>query len=219
VVFDLDGTLSQSNLFSLPAIQDVQKQMGYQITPYETLLKIYGLPFDKFFDLIFPGYNNKTVSKYYNLIRESELKFKHRAKTFDGTTEMLKALIHKEYKLAVCSNADRSYILFVLNILNITDYISFVQELEPGMKCKTESLAELLKLVNPNKAVMVGDTKYDYLAAKENDIPFIGCKYGFRPEDLDKSDFTVETPAQIVETVETIFSSYKYQKSLHVCEA
>lgn len=204
VVFDLDGTLSQSNLFSLPAIQDTQKVLGFPPTDHDTLIAIYGAPFEEFFDLIFPGAGEDIIPKYYEQVAISEQKYKHLAKPFDGVVEMLEEIKNNGYNTAVCSNADINYIMFVLDALMITSKIDYVQELKEEMTSKTQSLGELLSKVEYEKAIMVGDTLYDYLAAKDNNIDFIGCTYGFKPLDMEKMENKVKSALELPNVIDRL---------------
>lgn len=206
IVFDLDGTLSQSNLFSLPAIQDTQKALGYEPTDYDTLLHMYGAPFNEFLEVIFPGANEDIVPKYKEQVAISERKFKDLAKGFDGIKEMLKSLKSAGYYTAVCSNSNIEYITFVLESINIIEHIDYIQQLEETMKSKSESLNKLISKVHADNTIMIGDTSYDYLAAKDNNVDFIGCLYGFRPEEMATVEYSVEHPDEIFNTVRCILS-------------
>ena len=71
---------------------------------------------------------------------------------------------------------------------------------------KSQSLASLLQRIPHSAAVMVGDTSYDLQAAEANHIPFIGCRYGFRPTEMENVTHTVLTPVEITELAERIVS-------------
>lgn len=208
VVFDLDGTISRSNLFSLPAIRDTQAALGFEVTDADTLLGFYGSPFEEFFPAILPGADESILPEYMAQLILSEQKYKHLARPFEGVPEMLDTLKAKGYKTAVCSNADRRYISFVLDTLALADKFDYIQELPEGMSSKSQSLKLLLETVQADIAVMVGDTSYDYLAAAENNIAFIGCVYGFRPKEMQEIKVKVQTPPEIVAAVEKIMGSF-----------
>ena len=44
---------------------------------------------------------------------------------------------------------------------------------------------------------MVGDTIFDLEAARKNDLPFIGCLYGFRPAEMAAADRKVAAVSEI----------------------
>lgn len=196
-VFDLDGTLNRTDLFSVPAIQSVQQQMGYPVSDYKTIISSYGTAFEEFTDILFPNGKEKASKMYQKLIPAEEKKFLHLAKPYDGIPEMLLTLRQTGWLTAVCSNSNMRYISSALNALHIMDKIDYIQELEPGMENKSQSLKHLIDLVKPAKVVMVGDTLFDRDAAVHNNVPFIGCMYGFRPYEMETIKNTVQAPCEI----------------------
>ena len=53
---------------------------------------------------------------------------------------------------------------------------------------------------------MVGDTLYDKKAADDNGIPFIGCRYGYRPAEMEGLPYVADTPADIYPLVRSLLS-------------
>ena len=51
---------------------------------------------------------------------------------------------------------------------------------------------------------MVGDRIFDIQAARANGIPFIGCEYGYAPEEIQDADVVVREAAEIYGAVETL---------------
>ena len=51
---------------------------------------------------------------------------------------------------------------------------------------------------------MVGDRIFDLEAAKANHIPFVGCLYGFGPNELSKADIVVEHASEITQAIEQL---------------
>ena len=98
---------------------------------------------------------------------------------------------------AVCSNSSVRYISAVLKAIRLDALIDEIQPLDPDSRGKDESLARLLERVQPRKALMVGDTIFDLEAARKNDLPFIGCLYGFRPAEMAAADRKVAAVSEI----------------------
>ncbi len=202
VVFDLDGTLNRTDLFSVPAIQMVQKELGFPISSRETIISCYGTAYREFMSVLFPGGTEQTARDYQRLIPEAEAQFLYMARPYEGVPELLTALRKQGYQTAVCSNSNYRYISTALKAIGVYELIDWIQELEKGMETKTESLACLLQKTQAQKAVMVGDTFYDYHAAQDNHIPFIGCGYGFRPYEMETLSPVVKAPMEILPFVE-----------------
>ena len=73
---------------------------------------------------------------------------------------------------------------------------------------KKYSLEELLLREKPELAVMVGDRSYDKEAARYNQIPFVGCKYGYgKPEELSDCKYSVETALELSRIIDEIISA------------
>jgi phosphoglycolate phosphatase len=198
VVFDLDGTLNRTDLFSVPAIREIQRKFGVPESDYDTILSSYGTTHEEFMEIIFPGGGEEAARFYYEHIEEKETKYYPRARCYDGIQAMLDGLHHAGCLTAVCSNATMRYIHGALGAIGLTDRIDVIQALEPGMRNKSQSLAHLLKRIRPGRALMVGDTLFDYQAAQDNGLPFIGCSYGFRPYEMAKVPDAVQSPAEIL---------------------
>lgn len=204
-VFDLDGTLNRTDLFSVPAVQDVQRELGFPVTPAEHIISSYGAAYREFMEINFPGGDEQTALAYRQMIPEREARYMHLAKPYDGVPELLDRLHQMGFQTAVCSNSNLRYISSALNGIGIYNRIDYVQPLENGMENKSQSLAALLRKCSPSQAVMVGDTLYDCKAAQDNHIPFIGCLYGFRPYEMKDIELTAERPLDILPIIQSIF--------------
>lgn len=197
IVFDLDGTLNRTDLFSVPAIQQVQQELGFPQLDSATIISSYGAPYDEFMDINFPGGDASTAKAYQDKIPAAEKKYLHLARAYDGIPEMLDCLHQNGCLTAVCSNSNWRYISSALGALHLMEKLDYIQELEKGMSNKGQSLRRLLEKSGIHKAVMVGDTLYDYQAAMDNHLPFIGCRYGFRPHEMQGIAHVVDSPSEI----------------------
>lgn len=206
VVFDLDGTINRSDLSSLPTIQDIQKKLGLKPYSIEHIKTLYGLPTADFFKALFPENTQNMVKKYFEHVPSSIRRFAHLSKSYDGIPQLLDKLKLNGYSLAICSNADQRYINFMLKSLDLSNKIDYVQELPDNINSKVESLAILLNKLKPSKAIMVGDTEFDREAAEQNNIDFIGCTYGFQPEEMQKVKYKVNSAFELFDLIENLFS-------------
>ncbi|MEG0895037.1 MAG: HAD-IA family hydrolase [Oscillospiraceae bacterium] len=205
VVFDLDGTLNRTELYAVPAHKKALAEYGITNITDEQIISHFGARI-------------KDCLKFYfgrELSQAEETEYLKRSGTYenefmvdnhgeyDGITDMLKTLRQNGYKTAVCSNASERYIRLVLSTLNILQYIDFIQPLLEGLH-KQDTLKILVQSVNPEKCVMVGDRIYDKNAATANNIPFIGCAYGFNKEEILDADAVVYTASEIPSAVKNL---------------
>ena len=204
IVFDLDGTLNQTELFSVEVHRMVQTELGWPAQSPEVIKSIFGTPPADYVPKMLPGSDPETQQRYIRRVAEVEHDYIHLAAPYGGCREMLMRLHEDGWKTAVCSNSSYRYISMVLNAIGLMDSIDFIQPLEPDMSVKSESLRRLLQKVLPESSIMVGDTSFDAIAAQENNIPFIGCRYGFRPEEMETERYRVKAPLEIPGLVKQI---------------
>ncbi len=204
VVFDLDGTLNQTALYAVPAHRKAMEEFGITGVTDEMVMKNFGARPVDYVKFYLPHADEQTQKAYLEIAGryENELIQKYHGE-FEGTSQMLRKLKEDGYETAVCSNSSVRYITMVLNILNLAEYIDHIQPLIPG-KIKDDTLQNLLWEQQPDKAVMVGDRIYDWNAAKANQIPFIGCGYGYNPSELEGCDFLAETALCVYDGVKKL---------------
>ncbi len=203
-VFDLDGTLSRTELFAVPAAQEMERLLGYPVQEASHIIASFGTNYHDTMDAIFPGWNQKDYDFYFTHGGEIQAKYLDRAKPYAGIPEAMDQLHALGYQTAVCSNSNIRYITMCVTAIGLKDKMDYLQELEAGMDNKGQSLGKLLKEVSPDKAIMVGDTLLDRQAAIDNQIPFIGCAYGFRPYEMEQVEHTVESASQLPRLIETL---------------
>ncbi len=204
VVFDLDGTLNKTDLYSVPAHKKALAEYGIFDKTDEFIISKIGARGQDAVQGLLNGCDEQTGYEYLKKVSQYEYEFiADYSGEFDGISEMLDKLKSNGYETAVCSNASERYIRMVLNALKLIDKIDYIQPLLPDMT-KDDTLCLLLNKVNPEKAAMVGDRIYDKLAAKHNNIPFIGCLYGFEQSEVCDADIPVKSPHDIFNAVETL---------------
>ena len=203
-VFDLDGTISQTDLFSVPAHIQVMSEMGYPVKTEAEIKSTYGMVQKDYLNALIGDYSSDNAMTYLRRVTavEQEL-ISTEGRPFDGATEMLKELRASGIKTAICSNASYRYIKMVMDAYKMFDLFDYFQPVTKGLS-KIDTLGILLEHSKAQKAVMVGDTAFDMQAAEGNNIPFIGCLYGFRPEQLTVCEHKVNSACELTEKIKTL---------------
>lgn len=208
LIFDIDGTLNQTDLYAVEAYQKAMKKRGRDLKREEVIACI-GLSPTMITQRLFGSLTDEEYVEWRKDIEDIEFDLMRvHASAFKGIKETLVSLKEKGYGLAICSNAFSDHIEHVLEAIGLCHYFDKIGSLEMG-KTKSEVLENLLKKINPAKACMVGDRKFDVQAAKDNQIPIIGCAYGYAPEEIVEATVVVQTPVEILNAVKKIFEQEK----------
>lgn len=113
---------------------------------------------------------------------------------FPGIKELLQAL-SGQAELVVVSNGLRDYLRLSMEVTGTAGFFARVQPLIPG-KTKTQALRMVLDQMRPQRAVMVGDRKGDFLAGRDNGLPTVSACYGYGLPDewalADRQAYSVE---------------------------
>ena len=158
---------------------------------------------------VFEDFDAKQVRAYLDVVAALENKYiKENKASFEGVPAALQKLKKDGYLLGVCSNASLRYISMVLTELGFIDLIDCIQNILPGL-AKMDTLQMLLQKVEPDAAVMVGDRHYDMEAAIYNHIPFIGCLYGYAPDEIKNADICINNGEELYKAVHTLLPLQK----------
>lgn len=183
VLFDLDGTLTDSGLGITKAAQyaladqginepDISK-LGFFVGPplNLTFMEHYGMDEEHMRQAV------RKFREYYNPtgVFENEI--------YDGIQDMLKACHGAGQKLAIASSKPQVLVHKVLQYFDIESYFTVIvgSELDGRRTDKKEVVEEALRLLmaNADETAMVGDRCYDISGALDHDLHAIGVTYGY----------------------------------------
>ena len=189
VLFDLDGTLTDSGLGITNAAMYALKQMGYEVPAREELYKFIGPPlhgsFRKFYGMDEPTSVEavRQFRVYYNEmggILENEV--------YEGVVEMLRDLKNAGLRLMIATSKPEHAAIRVMHHFGLDEFVPDIigGRDDDSRNTKGKVIAYALREygVDPATAIMVGDREHDVLGATENSIPCIGVTWGYgdRPE-------------------------------------
>ncbi|MDR0800004.1 MAG: HAD-IA family hydrolase [Endomicrobium sp.] len=207
LIFDLDGTIIDSQRDITAAVNSVRKDYGFDHLRVKQVCSCLGSGVNTLMDRVIP--------EKKGILRSEVLeKFKFyygqcltdTTVMYDGVREMLEALKNK--KKAILSNKDEDFSRKIVKRLGISDYFVKVWGGDSAgvKKPDPKPIVDLINLTNSDisKTVIIGDSANDFLAAKAAGIASIAVLYGYSDIEQIKRynpDFTVETPKDIIDIV------------------
>lgn len=207
IAFDLDGTLVNSALHLLPAYRESLTHMKRVIPPENILLQCIGGAQIDNYKLIMPESSWQTFQEYESLVSENAVKYaKLYGQCYANIKKSLDMVRQQGYLTVLCSNGGPAYVIPLLEVLGLREHLDHIQKLTTESN-KTELLASLIHDFDcAGTTVMVGDRHFDAEAARNNGVPFIGCKYGLFPDEIEQArpEAVLENPLELLGAVERL---------------
>jgi len=154
-------------------MQQVAKDLQLPIPPVEHISASCGMMLKEIICRLFPMAECEVfLKKFQQLCLESN----NRDYLFDDASKTLQQLQQNNYLMAIATNKMRKELLFSLNHLEVHDYFCAIrcgddEFVKPQAQVLHGILDELS--IKPQHAVMIGDTKYDMLAAQNANVDAI----------------------------------------------
>lgn len=204
ILFDLDGTLTDSREGILNSIQYALSEFGIN-EEKENLGMFLGPPAHIAFQEFY-GFSEEKAFEITNVFRKRYAeKGIYENRLYDGITELLQNLYSDGRKLCIATSKPQIYTEKILAHFDIRKYFDIVvgSDLEGNLCKKSDIIAKTIELgdYDRNDCVMVGDRKYDIVGAKENGIKSIAVLYGYG----NTEEFTLSGADYIARNAEEIY--------------
>ncbi len=204
VLFDLDGTLTDSAPGILSSLRYALEKGGVEVEEGKDLRVFLGPPlresFPKYFGV--PQGEVETLIRYYRERFEKRGMFEN--SVYPGVKQMLIRLKRVGVKMILATAKPEVYAKRIIEHFGLIDYFDFISG--TSFDHSRDSKAAVIKRalvenrIDVNQAVMVGDRHHDVSGANENHIPCVGVLYGYGSEkELVKAGATavVKTPEEL----------------------
>ena len=188
VIFDLDGTLVDSNDLHTESWQETFRHFGKEI-PYQKLRQQIGKGGDQYLPEFLTEAELREIGPDVEKFRGElfQKKYLERVEPFPKVRELFERLRGDGKRIALASSGNAKEIAQYVKLLEIGDLIeaqttkSDVEHSKPHPDVFLSAL-NLLHL-QPQEAIVVGDTPYDVIAAKKLGLSTIALLCGGFPED------------------------------------
>jgi haloacid dehalogenase superfamily, subfamily IA, variant 3 with third motif having DD or ED/haloacid dehalogenase superfamily, subfamily IA, variant 1 with third motif having Dx(3-4)D or Dx(3-4)E len=170
VVFDLDGTLIDSNKYLAESWILTFKKLGYNITYEFYLDELRGLSARDIIKKVTRIEDEHKIKSIISMRKEIFVNFIDKIKVFPEVPSVLTKLSLMGIKMAIASSLSLDLMQSLRRLLNINQievWISsdMVKEGKPKPDVFIEAMRRLL--INPSECIIVGDSKNDILPAKQ----------------------------------------------------
>ena len=209
ILFDLDGTLTDSGLGITKAVQYALGQMGYEVPERESLFCFIGPPLHTSFRNFYGMDEDTSVEAvrqfrvYYNQlggILENEV--------YGGVRELLTGLKAAGKRLCIATSKPDAAAKQVMHHFALDEFVPDIVggTDDPDRNTKGKVIAYVLREfgIDPATAIMVGDREHDVHGATENGIPCIGITWGYGDRtELEGAgaSVTFDTPGEVLEYI------------------
>lgn len=199
IIFDLDGTLTDSSEGITNCIEYALGKMGIDVPDKKVLRKYIGPPLIPAFIEDY-GMTESQANETLYFYRERFLdKGIYENKVYDGVLDMLDALKQAGKKILLATTKPEPQAITVLEHFSLIKCFDVISGSTLDSKIvEKNDVIELAFSHLPDArcdSVMVGDRKFDIWGAKYHKIPSIGVLYGYGTrEELEKAGADVLVP-------------------------
>ena len=189
VLFDIDGTLVDSNDYHVEAWQEVFRTLGANLDD-RTVHDQIGKGTDMLVPTLFPDLDEAAQEK---LGEAHGIAFKDRflrqVKPFAGAHDLLVRVSDAGAQVVLASSASKAELEHYLDLLDARSLVSVtttaddVENTKPAPDIFATALKKLAPL-DPEEVIVVGDTPYDIEAAAKCGIAAIGLRSGKFTEEV-----------------------------------
>lgn len=190
VLFDLDGTLTDSGEGIINCATLALRHFGLPIPAYEDMRTFVGPPLrDSFIRFGVPADRADEAIRVYRSRYIPTGMFENTP--YPGIRELLEALRAEGYTLYVATSKPEEMSVTILEKFDLAKYFHRIcgASIDSSRSTKDAVIAYLLESSGAKEdMVMVGDTKYDILGAKAHGIPAIGVGWGYgKVEEMEEA--------------------------------
>lgn len=191
VIFDIDGTLVDSNDAHAQAWWRAMRERGYEV-PYERVRRLVGMGADNLLPSALGIAKGDPAGAEINR-RQAEIfkqEYMSSIKAFPGARELVSRIRDEGLKCLVATSARPEELKAMLQVANVSDLIEDSTDSDDAPRSKPNPGIVQAALqqsgLAPQEALMLGDTPYDVQAAGQAGVRLIAVRSGgFSDEDLD----------------------------------
>lgn len=184
LLFDLDGTITDSESGITRCVEYALNHFGIQVNDLRELSRFIGPPLlDSFRD--FYDFTDEqaaiATAKYRERYTDKGI---YENELYPGIKELLAEAVRQGKTVILATSKPEIFARRILDYFELSSYFSFVagSGLDGSLHTKTDVINYILQsnnITDLSSVVMIGDRKHDIIGAKNVGIDSIGVLYGF----------------------------------------
>lgn len=201
VIFDLDGTLTDSAPGILAGVRHAHERMGWQLPDHEALLRFLGPPLMVSFTR-FSGMTEDEADKAQDYYREYYIATgAMQNSVYPCIRQLLCALKQQGVSLGVATHKPRSTSIQILEAFDLLRFFDAVAGPEMG---EDPSKGELIQraMKSGGKTVMIGDRATDIVGAQQAGVDGVAALYGYG----NRAEFEAVNTQQYAQSVQDLYA-------------
>ncbi|WP_286035067.1 HAD-IA family hydrolase [Megamonas hypermegale] len=206
ILFDLDGTLIESGKGIMNAVKYALKKYGIDETNEAVLRSFVGPPLNQQFAKCYGFSAEKSLEAVLVFREYYETKGILENEMYTGIDKVLQQLKNQGKYLMVATSKPEKFAHNILAQHDLEKYFDFIGgSLTDGSRITKIQVLDYVfktnKIENTDEVLMIGDTKFDILGAKNFDLKSMAVTYGYGTEKElmeAKPDFTAGSPEEIL---------------------
>nr|WP_194165678.1 HAD-IA family hydrolase [Oceanobacillus sp. CFH 90083] len=200
VIFDMDGTLFQTDKILERSLEDVFNYLAYVnkwegAMPIDAFREIMGVPLPVVWETLLPNYSIEEREQINNYFQERLIENIKSGKgaLYPNVKDLFEYLKSEGFSIFIASNGVPPYLNAIVQYYNLDNWVSETFSIE---QIKSYSKSDLVKNIltkyGIQEAAVVGDRLSDIKAAKDNGLTAVGCSFDFaKEEELSQADFVI----------------------------
>lgn len=205
ILFDLDGTLTDSSRGIINSIVYALNKYNIAVEDTASLRKFLGPPLHDSFKEFY-GFDDEKSMEAVSFYREYfSTKGLLENEVYNGIQSMLKQLSDKGKRLILATSKPQKFTDRIMEHFDLAKYFEFIagSNMDGTRSKKAEVIEYALqqcRVADKSTTVMVGDRKHDIIGAQSVGIDSVGVEYGYGDyEELNNAGATY-----IVKTVDEL---------------
>lgn len=213
VIFDFDGTIMDTNRIVMESWQHTYRELTGREGDRDKILRTFGEPLEESMKAAFPMVPSEvSVGVYRDFHRDH---FLDMIELFPGVEKMLDDVRSRGYRMGLATSRLKKTTYQGLDKYDAGRFFDAIVTVEDVTKHKPDPESVLVTAerlgVSPEKAVMVGDTRFDILCGRNagSATVLVGWSEAMSPDDgqipdEQKPDHVIYEPGELIGLLERL---------------